>query len=115
MLSVAWGLAILLSLPQCWVFRLRYHPDFPWYGQCVTYGSFSSRSGEFLYFFLGMLFLYVIPLIVIIVTYGGIVFHLHKVGSGKRSVAEAVTAAAGVVNGIQLAAIPTASVNGEKL
>ena len=80
MVCVAWMTAILLSLPQCVVFHLRYHPKFPWYGQCVTYGSFSSRQGEFLYFLLGMIFLYIFPLCVIIVTYGGIIFHLHRKG-----------------------------------
>ena len=57
----------------------RYHPEFPWYGQCVTFGAFSSRSAEFLYFLLGMVFLYALPLLVIVVTWGGIVFHLHRV------------------------------------
>ena len=50
MLIVAWTLAVVLSLPQCWVFHLQYHPKYPWYGQCVTYGSFSNRYGsEFVY------------------------------------------------------------------
>ena len=57
----------------------RYHPDYPWYGQCVTFGAFPSRSAEFLYFLLGMLFLYALPLLVILVTWGGIVVHLHRV------------------------------------
>ncbi len=48
------------------------------YGQCVTYGSFTTRRGEFLYFLLGMVFLYILPLVVITFTYGGIILHLHK-------------------------------------
>ncbi|TRY76820.1 hypothetical protein TCAL_03506 [Tigriopus californicus] len=80
MLFMAWFLAVVLSLPQCWVFHLQYHPDHPWYGQCVTFGSFESRHGEFLYFFMGMIFLYILPLLVILFTYGGIVFHLHQKG-----------------------------------
>ena len=31
-----------------------------------------------MYFFLGMIFLYILPLIVIILTYGGIICHLHR-------------------------------------
>lgn len=46
----------------------------------MTYGAFKTRQGEFLYFLLGMVFMYILPLIVIIVTYGGIVYHLHKKG-----------------------------------
>ena len=78
MLATAWGLAVLLSLPQMYVFHVESHPDFPWYEQCVTFGSFSSRLYEFLYFFMGMIFLYICPLVVIIVTYGGIIIHLHR-------------------------------------
>ena len=36
------------------------------------------RQGEFLYFLLGMVFLYILPLVVITFTYGGIIFHLHR-------------------------------------
>ena len=43
MLAVAWGMAVLLSLPQCFVFSLKFHPEYPWYGQCVTYGTFDTR------------------------------------------------------------------------
>jgi len=43
MLWAAWGTAVALSLPQCFIFRLRYHPEYAWYGQCVTYGSFQTR------------------------------------------------------------------------
>ena len=78
MLATAWGLAVLLSLPQMVVFHVESHPDFPWYEQCVTFGSFTSRLYEFLYFFMGMIFLYICPLVVIIVTYGGIIMHLHR-------------------------------------
>ena len=78
MLATAWGLAVLLSLPQMYVFHVESHPDFPWYEQCVTFGSFSSRLYDFLYFFMGMIFLYICPLVVIIVTYGGIIIHLHR-------------------------------------
>ena len=81
-----------------------------------------------------MIFLYVLPLIVIIVTYGGIVIHLHRVGAGNvsnlpREVLDYLTnsddnclsmqfqstvpeADEGVVNGIQLAAVPS-TINGE--
>ena len=81
MLVTAWILAVLLSLPQMIVFHVEHHPDFPWYAQCVTFGSFNTRLQEFLYFFMGMVFLYILPLLVIIVTYGGIIIHLHKKSS----------------------------------
>ena len=81
MLATAWILAAILSLPQMIVFHVKAHPDYPWYEQCVMYGSFSSRLYEFLYFLMGMIFLYVLPLLVILVTYGGIIIHLHKKSS----------------------------------
>ena len=81
MLATAWILAVILSLPQMVVFHVDSHPDYPWYKQCVTYGTFSSRLNEFLYFLMGMIFLYVLPLLVILVTYGGIIIHLHKKSS----------------------------------
>ena len=81
MLATAWILAVILSLPQMVVFHVDSHPDYPWYKQCVTYGTFSSRLNEFLYFLMGMIFLYVFPLLVILVTYGGIITHLHKKSS----------------------------------
>jgi hypothetical protein len=82
MLITAWGLAVLLSLPQTFIFHLDRHPDYPWYEQCVTFGTFNSRLYEFLYFFMGMIFLYILPFVVIIVTYGGIIIHLHKKSGG---------------------------------
>ena len=81
MLATAWILAVLLSLPQMVVFHVEVHPDFTWYEQCVTFHTFSSRTYEFLYFLMGMIFLYVLPLLVILVTYGGIIIHLHKKSS----------------------------------
>ena len=36
------------------------------------------RTQEFLYFFIGMFFLYILPLLVIVLTYGGIIVHLHS-------------------------------------
>ena len=81
MLVTAWILAAILSSPQMIVFHVKSHPDYPWYEQCVMYGSFSSRLYEFLYFLMGMIFLYILPLLVILITYGGIIIHLHKKSS----------------------------------
>jgi gonadotropin-releasing hormone receptor len=81
MLVTAWILAAILSSPQMIVFHVKSHPDYPWYEQCVMYGSFSSRLYEFLYFLMGMIFLYILPLLVIFVTYGGIIIHLHRKSS----------------------------------
>ena len=81
MLFLAWFLAVILSLPQMVVFHVEKHPDYPWYEQCVTFNTFSSRLHEFFYFLMGMVFLYVLPLLVILVCYGGIIFHLHRKSS----------------------------------
>jgi len=45
-----------------------------------------NREAEFLYFFVGMFFLYILPLLVIVFTYGGIVWHLHskRVAAGRQ-------------------------------
>ena len=80
-LKSTFSLLIPISLPQMVVFHVDSHPDYPWYEQCVTYGTFSSRLYEFLYFLMGMIFLYILPLVVILVTYGGIIIHLHKKSS----------------------------------
>lgn len=42
MILTAWGLAIILSLPQTLVFNVKQHPKFEWYEQCVTI-FFESR------------------------------------------------------------------------
>ena len=93
MLLTAWGLAVLLSLPQTVVFHVEKHPQFQWYEQCVTifFTSTLSREYEFLYFLMGMMFLYVLPFIVILVTYGGIIWHLHTKSRRGRGGSLSVT------------------------
>ena len=58
------------------------------YEQCVTifFNSTSNyrRQYEFIYFFMGMIFLYILPFIVIVVTYGGIIWHLHTKTRNKK-------------------------------
>ena len=93
MLLTAWGLAVLLSLPQTVVFHVEKHPQFQWYEQCVTifFTSTLSREYEFYYFLMGMIFLYVLPFIVILVTYGGIIWHLHTKSRRGRGGSLSVT------------------------
>ena len=58
--------------------RVLYHcaATAAWVSRVTTY--LKRNFQEFLYFFLGMIFLYILPLIVIILTYGGIICHLHR-------------------------------------
>lgn len=52
-----------------YIFHVETHPHFTWYTQCVTFNSFPSPAYETAYTIFGMVMMYLVPLLVIIVTY----------------------------------------------
>ncbi|XP_060527383.1 isotocin receptor-like [Cylas formicarius] len=78
MLAVAWCTSLIYCIPQCFVFRVKSHPHNPDYKQCVTFGYFSSTTMELVYNLSCVLFLYFIPLIVIVVAYTCIMLEISR-------------------------------------
>ncbi|KAL0820618.1 hypothetical protein ABMA28_006456 [Loxostege sticticalis] len=62
-LAIAWGCAVLASLPQSFIFHVEEHPEVKGYYQCVSYGSLPTFRHEFGYFLVNMLLMYVAPLV----------------------------------------------------
>nr|XP_055066518.1 gonadotropin releasing hormone receptor 2 [Misgurnus anguillicaudatus] len=78
LLSVAWTMSIVLSIPQVFIFHIVVI-DFPeQFIQCTTHGSFSSRWQETLYNMLTFTFLFLIPLLIMISCYTRILFEISK-------------------------------------
>ncbi|XP_057194071.1 gonadotropin releasing hormone receptor 2 [Triplophysa rosa] len=78
LLSVAWTMSVVLSVPQVFVFHVVVI-DFPeQFIQCTTHGSFSSRWQETLYNMLTFTFLFLIPLLIMISCYTRILFEISK-------------------------------------
>ena len=50
------------------------HPVHTWYTQCVTFGSFPSEDWERIYIIFGMVMIYLLPLVVIVLTYSVILY-----------------------------------------
>jgi len=86
----AWIISILSAVPQIFIFHVMSHPVHTWYTQCVTFGSFPSETVERIYIIFGMVMIYLLPLVVIVITYSVILYTiLHKsrnesLGDGMR-------------------------------
>ncbi|XP_019762499.2 adipokinetic hormone/corazonin-related peptide receptor variant I [Dendroctonus ponderosae] len=78
MLLAAWGASLLYCVPQCFVFHVRAHPKNPDFKQCVAFGSFPNEVMELVYNISCILFLYFIPLFVIIVAYSCILAEISR-------------------------------------
>ena len=62
------------------------HPVHTWYTQCVTFGSFPSEDWERIYIIFGMVMIYLLPLMVIVLTYSVILYTiLDKSRNGMYS------------------------------
>ncbi|XP_053696963.1 adipokinetic hormone/corazonin-related peptide receptor variant I isoform X2 [Sabethes cyaneus] len=72
MITGAWILAFLCSLPQAIIFHVEPHPNVTWYEQCVTYNSFKNDHHHTVYNILVMVFMYALPLLTIICSYASI-------------------------------------------
>lgn len=78
MLCGAWLLSFICSVPQSIIFHVESHPNITHYKQCVTYNFFRNHMHEILYSFMGMIFMYALPLIIIIFCYASIYIELYK-------------------------------------
>ncbi|XP_031632169.1 gonadotropin-releasing hormone receptor isoform X2 [Contarinia nasturtii] len=78
MLCAAWISSSICSLPQAIIFHVESHPNVTHYKQCVTYNFFDDKFHEVIYSFLGMIFMYALPLIIIIFCYASIYIELYK-------------------------------------
>lgn len=73
------------STVKSFIFHVETHPVFKWYEQCVTFNSFPSQEYELAYNFFGFVFLYGIPLIMIIVCYSRILFEIYRINALKKN------------------------------
>ncbi|CAL8100493.1 unnamed protein product [Orchesella dallaii] len=84
MIIAAWVMAALSSLPQSFVFQVKAHPVYTTFHQCVSIGFFQSDLQEIMYNVFSVTAMFFFPLIVIIFTYGMILWkittksHEHK-------------------------------------
>ncbi|XP_045776079.1 adipokinetic hormone/corazonin-related peptide receptor variant I-like [Maniola jurtina] len=78
MLWFAWLIALLCSLPQSVVFRVKNHPTVPEFQQCVSFEAFSNEHQEQAYNVLVLFAMYFLPLIVITVCYACIFWEINK-------------------------------------
>ncbi|KAK3932547.1 Gonadotropin-releasing hormone II receptor [Frankliniella fusca] len=78
MLVGAWVLAIVCSLPQVVVFQALTHPDYPWYVQCISWGTLTTQEARVIYAAFATFAIYVVPLSVIIFSYASILVEIFK-------------------------------------
>ncbi|NP_001280549.1 ACP receptor [Tribolium castaneum] len=78
MLAFAWGTSFVYCIPQSFVFRVRAHPKYPNYEQCVSFGFFENTAQEIAYNLMCVMCMYFIPLFVIIVAYTAIMCEISK-------------------------------------
>ncbi|XP_076322530.1 adipokinetic hormone/corazonin-related peptide receptor variant I-like isoform X2 [Tachypleus tridentatus] len=78
MLTFAWLISIMCSIPQCVLFKVQRHPDFPDYTQCVTFEFLSDPWQDQIYNVFCVLVLYGVPLIIIIYCYSKILWVITR-------------------------------------
>ncbi|KAG6456789.1 gonadotropin-releasing hormone receptor [Manduca sexta] len=66
---IAWVLSVVLSIPQTVVFRVAKGPFVEEFYQCVTHGFYTERWQEQAYTTLSLVFMFVLPLVILISTY----------------------------------------------
>ncbi|KAM3965511.1 neuropeptide receptor A21 [Aphomia sociella] len=66
---IAWTLSFLLSIPQTVVFRVAKGPFVEDFYQCVTHGFYTERWQEQAYTTLSLIFMFVLPLVILVSTY----------------------------------------------
>ncbi|XP_071534096.1 gonadotropin-releasing hormone receptor [Panulirus ornatus] len=74
----AWVLSGVLSIPQVLVFHVVKGPFYEEFYQCVTYGLFSPAWLEQLYAIFSLVCMFVLPLLILLVTYVSTFITLHK-------------------------------------
>ena len=91
MITSAWLISALCALPQTLVFRVLKHPEIDFY-QCTTMNYFDNifnnatmvtpNQAEKIYNSLFLVVVYVVPLLVIIVTYANIILKVFRKAKG---------------------------------
>ncbi|XP_022125746.2 gonadotropin-releasing hormone receptor [Pieris rapae] len=66
---IAWILSFLFSLPQIVVFRVAKGPFLEEFYQCVTHGFYTERWQEQAYTTLSLIFMFLLPLLILLSTY----------------------------------------------
>ena len=79
------SLAYSRHLSQVYVFHVEVHPQFTWYTQCVTFNSFPSEAWQTAYMVFGIVMIYLVPLVIIIVTYAIILITLIKKSQSNQA------------------------------
>ena len=77
MITSAWLISVLCALPQTLVFRVLNHPQMEFY-QCTTMQYFDNILLEKIYNSLFLVVVYVVPLLVIVVTYANIILKIFR-------------------------------------
>lgn len=78
MLGCAWGVSTVCSLPQSIIFHIESHPLYDWFQQCVVYNFFKSPAHQMAYLMFTFFAMYLLPLIVITVSYTIILYVVIK-------------------------------------
>lgn len=81
MITSAWLISALCALPQTLVFRVLKHPQMDFY-QCTTMQYFDNIHAEKIYNSLFLVVVYVVPLLVIVVTYANIILKVFRKSKG---------------------------------
>ncbi|KAJ8714564.1 hypothetical protein PYW07_002789 [Mythimna separata] len=66
---IAWVLSLVLSVPQAVVFRVAQGPFMEEFHQCVTHGFYTQRWQEQAYTTLSLIFMFILPLVILVSTY----------------------------------------------
>ena len=70
---------------QSVIFHEEHHPVFTWFTQCVTFNFFPSPAHEMAYNLFNVVMLYLLPLLIIIVSYSLLLYRISvKSREGKR-------------------------------
>nr|ADL14591.1 gonadotropin releasing hormone receptor 2 [Petromyzon marinus] len=78
LLCAAWSLSALLALPQLFLFHVARAPSAESFTQCVTHGSFPRRWHEVCYLMFTFSCLYLLPLVVMLASYGHILLQISR-------------------------------------
>ncbi|XP_011441976.1 adipokinetic hormone/corazonin-related peptide receptor variant I-like [Crassostrea angulata] len=78
MLTMAWLLSIIASLPQSIIFHVERHPLFTWFEQCVTFNFFPTEQHELAYNLFNVITVYLLPLVIITTSYSLILYKVSK-------------------------------------
>ncbi|XP_044021304.1 gonadotropin-releasing hormone receptor isoform X2 [Aphidius gifuensis] len=87
---ITWIISFILSIPQMVVFHVAKGPFIEEFSQCVTHGTYTEPWQEQLYAILSLIFMFILPLIFLIVTYVSTVITIAQSGKAfKPEVANA--------------------------